>query len=625
MGHSWEVKIGDFGLTKLIENSTNARTRVGTLLYQAPEILGWIDEDLDEYTAAVDIWSMGCLAYTLLAHKPMTEREVKQYSKGMRHLPVDHLISNNVSDQATDFLRALLVPVPTDRLTAHMALQHPWLRQRHPSGHPDLSTFSKKEDERALNYLYRAGFGRRGISLSGPEALYWAVSNGHDLIVDFLTRNRVDVNSVDSIETKRTALHLAAKVGDCNGIRYLLQMKASESAENRQGWRAIHFAAAHGHENAVLLLLQWGTRVDGNVNADVSTSVAGKTALHLAASSGHVGVTRLLLLQGAKCDIPCSREETPLHGASVGGHIQVGSWLLQAGAKVNARCSSGQSPLRYAVNHGQEGMARFLIEHGADVHLKDIEGVSPLSRADDLGDRALKGILCRRIPRSTSPAAISRIRVFNLWKVLKPSFVGRSVLQNPDITSINGNDGRVLCRLEPDPAEDDHVYEYHLDSVPSVIGRHSHQQVSTQDPPYLRSESQPQREYLSNRRKNVLIWRNYLRTFFEIHGDPVSDLTQLHMPEQSNFENSDMPEQSNVENHGSTIFGIKGGLWWPGATINPIGSRLPSGETRMDGQPVALGEKQVDDLRCRLLRPVAENRIQGGSPEELREWILTKE
>ncbi len=480
MGKSWKVKIGDFGLTKLIENSTNARTRVGTLLYQAPEILGWIDEDLDEYTATVDIWSIGCLAYALMAHRPMTEKEVKQYSKGMRELPVDHLKSNNVSVQATEFLRALLVPVPTDRLTAHMALQHPWVRQEHPSGHPDLSNFTTAEDVRALQSLYLAGFGRRGTSLSGAEALYWAVSNGHNFVVDFLIRNSVDVNAVDSLELKRTALHLAAKAGDCNAIRDLLQMKASESAKNRQGWRAIHFAAAHGHENAVLLLLRSGASLDENLNLDVSTSFTRDTALHLAASSGHVGVTRLLLLQGATCNMPCSRKRTPLHGASVGGHVQVGLCLLQAGANVDARCSFGMTPLRYAVNQGQEGMARFLIEHGANIHLKDIEGVSPLSRADDMGDRAMKGILrvggawqvqqnkeklaSKAISSGNSPSAISRTKISDLWRVLKPKIFG----PNPDTTPARGNDAGVPGHSEPNLGEDGEVYEFYIDNVPSA-------------------------------------------------------------------------------------------------------------------------------------------------------------
>ena len=550
---------------------------------------------------------MGCLAYALMAHKPMIEREVKQYSKGMRRLPVDQLKSNKVSDQAINFLQALLVPSPTGRLTAHMALQDPWLRQRHPSGHRDLSIFSATGDERALQWLYRTGFGRRGMSLSGPEALYWAVSNGHDFIVDFLTRNNVDVNTLNSWEVKMTALHLAAKAGDCDAIRYLVQMGASDSMESRQGWRAIHFAAAHGHENAVLLLLQLGTRLDGNVNVDISTSTARKTSLHLAASSGHVGVTRLLLLQGAKCDVSCSSKETPLHGASAGGHVQVGSWLLHAGAKVNALCASGKSPLRYAVGQGQEEMARFLIERGADIHLKDIVGVSPLSRAEELGDRAMKDILrvggawqvqqakkklASKAINGKSPAAISGTRSSGLRRILMAKIVGRFAAANPHTTTVRGIDGDV--RSAPSSAEDRGVYEYYLDNVSSAIGRDSHQQVPTPEIPRLRSESEPQRAFFMKPKRLVYLWkRRKLRPRYEAHENAVEEKTRV-------------PESGS-----GTVFATHGSLWWPHPTIKMV---------RMDREPVWRGDMDglVDDLNNRRLRALAESSFQRQGQKERR-------
>lgn len=570
---------------------------------------------------------MGCLAYALLGHKPMIEREVKQYSKGMRRLPVDHLKSNNVSDQAIKFLQALLVPTPTDRLTAHMALQDPWLRQRHPSGHPDLSVFSTTDDERALQWLYRTGFGRHGMSLSGAEALYWAVSNGHDFIVDFLTRNNVDVNILNSREARMTAMHLAAKAGDCNAIRYLLQMKASDSMESRQGWRAIHFAAAHGHENAVFLLLELGTRLDGNVNVDVSTSIARKTALHLAASSGHVGVTRLLLLQGAKCDVSCSSKETPLHGASRGGHVQVGAWLLQAGAKVNTRCSSGKSPLLYAVNQGQEEMAQFLIEHGADIYLKDIMGVSPLSRADELGDRAMKDILriCRgrqvqqaknmsaskAISSGKSPAAISRTRFSNLRRVLKPKIIGRFAASNPDTTPARGNDSDILSRSEPNLVEDNEVYEYYLGNVSSTTGGESHQQVPTPKTPRLRSIPEPQRVYLMKPRRLVyLLKRRKLRPRYEGRENAVEELTEVNKQHLST-----LPEQPELETDGK-FFVISGSLW-PSPTIKEV--VRPSRKPRMNPQPVRLSEdfhELMDRPYIRRLKPLAESSFQSRVPNK---------
>lgn len=69
----WWVKIGDFGISKRIEDDLSAlRTQLGTLLYRAPEIMGYIDDeddDDDEYTNAVDLWSLGCVVYVILTHE----------------------------------------------------------------------------------------------------------------------------------------------------------------------------------------------------------------------------------------------------------------------------------------------------------------------------------------------------------------------------------------------------------------------------------------------------------------------------------------------------------------------------------------------------------------------------
>lgn len=360
---------------------------MGTLLYQAPEILGWIDEDLDEYTEVVDIWSMGCLAYTLLAREPMTEREVKQYSKGMKRLPVGRLKANNISEDAIQFIQALLVPVPNDRLTAHIALQDLWLAPPDTSGNPVLSTISSSEDRKALHSLYLAGFGYEANNLCGPEALYWAVANQQESVIGLLFRNGVDVNGVDSPKTRRTALHFAATSGNRKAVASLLERRAEISSGDQHGWRAVHLAAAHGHEAAVIELLRHGAHVN------MQTSFGKKTALHLAASAGHVDMARLLLREGADSNARCQRGTSPFHCASVKGLVDVAFWMLKAGVDVNHRCSAGRSPLRYAVDHNQRKMVRLLLEHVADVHLKDAGGVSPLGQANELADRAIRRIL----------------------------------------------------------------------------------------------------------------------------------------------------------------------------------------------------------------------------------------
>ena len=56
------VKIGDFGISKRIAiDQTILRTQAGTQQFQAPEILGYVEEaeERSEYTNAVDMWSLG--------------------------------------------------------------------------------------------------------------------------------------------------------------------------------------------------------------------------------------------------------------------------------------------------------------------------------------------------------------------------------------------------------------------------------------------------------------------------------------------------------------------------------------------------------------------------------------
>jgi serine/threonine protein kinase len=58
-----EVKLADFGLAKLLKTSEQvARTRCGTWIYAAPEVLMG-----RPYTKAVDVWALGVLMFILYA------------------------------------------------------------------------------------------------------------------------------------------------------------------------------------------------------------------------------------------------------------------------------------------------------------------------------------------------------------------------------------------------------------------------------------------------------------------------------------------------------------------------------------------------------------------------------
>ncbi|KAL8763172.1 MAG: hypothetical protein Q9184_000975 [Pyrenodesmia sp. 2 TL-2023] len=65
LGNDNQVKLGDFGLSKLMQSHDFASTYVGTPYYMSPEICA-----AERYTLHSDIWSLGCVMYELCARRP---------------------------------------------------------------------------------------------------------------------------------------------------------------------------------------------------------------------------------------------------------------------------------------------------------------------------------------------------------------------------------------------------------------------------------------------------------------------------------------------------------------------------------------------------------------------------
>lgn len=65
LGADQSVKLGDFGLSKMIQSHDFASTYVGTPFYMSPEICAG-----EKYTLQSDIWSLGCIMYELCTTEP---------------------------------------------------------------------------------------------------------------------------------------------------------------------------------------------------------------------------------------------------------------------------------------------------------------------------------------------------------------------------------------------------------------------------------------------------------------------------------------------------------------------------------------------------------------------------
>lgn len=128
-GSNSQVKLIDFGLAKIVSDSTPASSFLGTRGYLAPEML-----QRHTYDKAVDIWALGVIVFVLLcgclpfdddSSRIATDDDARR--KFTLRFP---RWAMNLSAPAKDLLQCLLDVNPRTRYTAQQALNHPWVTGR---------------------------------------------------------------------------------------------------------------------------------------------------------------------------------------------------------------------------------------------------------------------------------------------------------------------------------------------------------------------------------------------------------------------------------------------------------------------------------------------------------------
>lgn len=89
-----------------------------------------------------------------------------------------------------------------------------------------------------------------------------------------------------------TALHVAARHGNLDGVYLVLVAGADVNAVSSRDWTPLHLACRYGYDDIALVLLGFGA----NVN---QPGPYGWTALHYALQNGHGECSRVLLRYGA--------------------------------------------------------------------------------------------------------------------------------------------------------------------------------------------------------------------------------------------------------------------------------------------------------------------------------------
>ncbi|KAK4977449.1 Protein kinase protein rad53 [Elasticomyces elasticus] len=152
---SWQVKLSDFGLSKVVKDSeTFLKTFCGTLLYCAPEVFPHYDNHVankakkrprrsngdqykfHSYSQSVDVWSFGAVLWFALCNSPPFEGVADNTGRGMfdkiMTTPLDPtaLMEKCVSDDAIALLVDMLNTDPSERPLPSACLRYSWFSDR---------------------------------------------------------------------------------------------------------------------------------------------------------------------------------------------------------------------------------------------------------------------------------------------------------------------------------------------------------------------------------------------------------------------------------------------------------------------------------------------------------------
>ena len=123
-----DIRLLDFGLSKIVGPGQKCTEPYGTLTYCAPEII------LDKpYLKSVDSWSLGVMTYLMLSGGlPFTGKDEHEIARNVVYSRVNFEkkpIWKEISNEAKDFISKLLDKDLKKRMEIKAALEHPWFKK----------------------------------------------------------------------------------------------------------------------------------------------------------------------------------------------------------------------------------------------------------------------------------------------------------------------------------------------------------------------------------------------------------------------------------------------------------------------------------------------------------------
>ncbi|MAT80452.1 MAG: hypothetical protein CMJ29_02250 [Phycisphaerae bacterium] len=155
---------------------------------------------------------------------------------------------------------------------------------------------------------------------------------------------------------------------------------ADVNEKDSSGVTLLGIAAKNGNVNAVKLLLESGAEVD-------ATDRVKRTALMHGGTSKNPEVLMMLLDSGADVNARDLVIGGPLAWSSAFGNADCVQVLVDAGAELETKgAATGYTPLIWAAGIGDENSVPILLEAGADIEARDtVDGGTPIMHAAQTG------------------------------------------------------------------------------------------------------------------------------------------------------------------------------------------------------------------------------------------------
>jgi ankyrin repeat protein len=384
-GTGGEVKLGDFGLAKLLQNppadGTGSGLKLGTPHYMPPEQRrdAWgVDE-------RADVYALGVVLYEMLTGR---------LPEGRFLLPSRKCGTGRVLDETV--LKAM-ASEPAYRFQSAQAM------------HDDLE---RAAHERAASRRYQGVLAAVLVLAGITAAICFTGGRQRDLPAARslkrgnavqMVKSRVSGSTTAAAREDRNEMHAAVESGDRHRLAELVRDGEPLDQADRDGWTPMLLAVAEDRADLMEVLLVAG--------ASTGMELPGrKTEMHLAAGRGAVKAAAWLKAHGAGLEQRDLQGWRPLDWAAACLHADMVRWLAQQGAGLleggEGETPLGLGPLHLAAAAGgpvnlnpeqaswrivqRQGedepercaeTVRALLDQGASPHELDAEKLSPLHHA----------------------------------------------------------------------------------------------------------------------------------------------------------------------------------------------------------------------------------------------------